>query len=376
MSLGLLVFSGLAACAEPRGEDVAIQLRPAGACEITSWAEACTDCVRFDHHVDLGSDEEVGFLVEDGTVDDVVRDRHGRYWVGQETHVNVYDSLGRFVRAVGQLGEGPLEFQYAQPTFVSSDGRVQIVDPLNMRITSVAPDFTVAEERPLPAPTQQAVGVFDGRRSVVQAWIPDADRIGLPLHLVEGRTIISSFGLRPGAEERREVSTPASARRVLATGADDQVLSAEFFAYEIDVWSTEGAFLGSVSGLPLNPEGLQPGPYTLENPPRNQIYDINVDESGRLWVALLMRREDWRSGVTEQIGPGGVVSLNPTDGDIASIYESRLDVIDPAACELVATTRRAGILLRFIDGETITQLVHAGGFYPRLRVWKVRYDEQ
>ena len=72
----------------------------------------------------LGSDEPgPGFLVDDGTLDDFVRDSLGNYRVGQGEQIKVFDAGGEFLRAVGRRGDGPMEFQRAEPVHVDAAGR-------------------------------------------------------------------------------------------------------------------------------------------------------------------------------------------------------------------------------------------------------------
>lgn len=121
---------------------------------------------------------------------------------------------------------------------------------------------------------------------VIQSWIATPDRIGLPLHVVSGREITESFGIPTHAEEQDGPRTAMSTRRVVTTDINENVYSAEYFAYNIDVWSRNGDFRGTISGPPLNETALIPGPCTYDNPPQNQLYAMRRRRS-RAYMACL-----------------------------------------------------------------------------------------
>lgn len=340
-------------------------------CVVRDVEAACTDCITLTHIAELGSDEQAGFLREDGTIDDIVRDRDGNFWVGQTTHINVYDSAGRFKGSVGREGEGPLEFLDAQPAHADRHGLVHVFDPGNLRITAITNQMTLASERPLPSYTMDMAPLADGEMWVIQSWIATPDRIGLPLHVVSGREITESFGIPTHAEEQDGPRTAMSTRRVVTTDINENVYSAEYFAYNIDVWSRNGDFRGTISGPPLNETALIPGPYTYDNPPQNQLYAMRVDAAGHIWLAFLMRRDNWRENVTEQVDGEGQVSLRPNDGTIHSVYNSRLDVLRPSDCRMVARHDYDGILMSFLADGSVAELRYADGHYPRIQIWQL-----
>ncbi len=343
-------------------------------CSLDS-VDVCRDCVRFSPAVELGTNEDRGFLQEDGTIDDIVRDAAGNYWVGQTTSVHVYSPDGAFIRSVGRAGEGPLEFQYAQPAHADRSNGVHIFDPLNLRISVVGPDFALLDERPLPAPTMDMAPLDDGDSYVVQSWIPAAGKIGHPLHVVKGRNVLHSFGVPAHERTQGDALTPMSARRVVAVGSQEHVFSAGYWEYSVDVWERDGTFIKSIRGPTLNPQELIPGPYSFDNPPRNQVFALHADDLGQLWVLMYVRRPDWKDNVTEQLGPNGALSLHMNDGTARSMYFSRVDVIDVKSCRLVASAARPGFFNGFLKDGEMTELTWYQGYLPRIQVWQVRVHQ-
>lgn len=380
--MGAIVAVGLFACSSPDAEIPAATrqwlkvVATRESCRIRDASSACPDCVRFQHLVRLGSEDGPGFLEDRGTIGDVVRDHRGNYWVSQRDHIKVFGPDGRFVASVGRAGPGPMEFQFAQPVHTDSAGRVHVYDGRNLRVSVIAPEFTLVEEQPVPFPAYRVAPLADGRRYVVQWWTPTADRLGLPLHIIVGREVVQSFGIVDGGDTGPQAITPMSARRVLATDPLGNVFSAPDYNYVIEAWTEQGSRIAIFEGPALNEPRVASGIWTFENPPANHIRDIRVDRSGRLWLSLRFRRSDWRQHVVERVRSDGRVRLELADGRVTSLYRGRVDVVDLATCALVASAWHEGMLLTFIEPDQILELHQSVDGVPYLDVWRLRFSER
>ena len=368
---------GVLACGSPDAEILAGSgtwleaVATRQSCPISGASSACSDCVRFKHVVRLGSEDGPGFLVDRGTIGDVVRDHRGNYWVSQGDHIKVFGPRGGMVASLGRAGAGPMEFQFAQPVHTDSGGRVHVFDGRNLRVSAIGPDFALAEEQAVPFPASRVTAVADGRRYVVNWWTATADRLGLPLHLTEGRQVIRSFGIGEGEEVGPRALTTMSARRVLTTGPAGYVFTAPDYEYVVEVWTEQGSRIAVFEGPTLNVSPVVSGAWSVDNPPANRIRDMHVDRAGRLWLSVRVRRPNWRNGVVERVRPDGRVGLDPVDGRLSSLYQARVDVVDLATCSLVASTRHDGILLTFVEPDLILELYQTVDGVPYLDVWQL-----
>lgn len=224
-----------------------------GECRLdTASADApCASCLDLELATTLGTEEDEGFLVDRGTLGDIVRDQNGNYWVGQRDQIKVFDSAGTFVAAVGRAGQGPMEFAFAQPMHTDSAGRVHVFDNRNARVSIIGSDLNLHEARRLPATAVFAMTpVADGDQYAIQAWIPDPPHIGLPLHIVGDGEIIRSFGagIEPDSEPDSDVDELDSftAQRRLTTDSHGNVFSSHYYDYVVEAWSPDdGSRIGS-----------------------------------------------------------------------------------------------------------------------------------
>lgn len=340
-------------------------------------AEPCASCIQLDLATTLGATDGAGFLTDRGTLGDIVRDDSGRYWVGQRDQVKLFDSTGTFLAAVGRAGQGPMEFDFAQPMHTDSIGRVHIFDIGNARVSVITPDLTLHEEKRLPATAVPAMTpVADGNRYAIQAWLPDPERIGLPIHIVDGGEAVNSFGAGVKPEGDVEELNSFTAQRRLTTGPRGDIFSSHYYDYVVEAWSEDGSRLGRLNGPILHDGPRTPGPWTWENPPWNEIYDIMVDASNRLWIVFRYRRPDWRDGMVELPGPRGQVLLAPADGRLSSYYHSRIDVVDLQTCTTLASRWHDGVLMTFTEEGMVSEAAYDDVGREVVNIWRLTYARQ
>ena len=354
-----------------------------GTCELAQRA-ACEACIEFDLALRLGSEGEgPGLLTGSPTMQDVVQDRLGRYWVGQSDEIALFASNGEFLATIGREGQGPLEFLRARPFHLDSLNRVHVLDTNNMRLSVIGEDLSLAGETAIPAGyLSDIVGERSAERYVIQSWIPSAERFGFPLHRLSDGEIVSSFGVSPVADGARRLDQEPldafAAQRELALGVGGNVVSAHLWDYIVESWSEDGSRNGKLLGRTLD-DGLrgEPGPWSINNPPWHGVRDIWVDRDDRLWILLAYRRLDWEDRVIEVIQPNGDVGLEFPEG-LSSVYRSRVEVVDPLDCYTIASGWfEDGLLGRFVRGgplgdtASVAKASYGPGGDPLVDVWNV-----
>ncbi|MDE2876744.1 MAG: hypothetical protein OXU69_02625 [Gemmatimonadota bacterium] len=347
--VGLALLVALAACAEEEARESGSFF--GDGCVLDLEAPLCENCLEFAHVTRLGSDElGPGFLVDRGTLENVVRDNRGNYWVGQQEQIKVFDAEGTFRRSVGRGGEGPMEFGRAAPMHADAAGRVHVVDAYNLRISVIDEAFTLVEEKTLPAVSEIAA-LNDGVRYVVQASIEGPERTGMPLHIIGGSGVLKSFGAGEGPGE---ASWLGSDDLRLAGGPEGRVFAAHPLEYAIEAWSQEGVRLGALRGEPpLNAETSPREPPSPDNPPPSGVFRIRADSGGLLWVSLLILRSDWLDTLVRIMGAeSGDIPPNAAQDVLTGMYQGRLDVIDLATCTLVASQLHDQMLV-LLDDRTV-----------------------
>ncbi len=333
-------------------------------------SRACTDCMMVTRLVVLGDTSGPGLLLDEAL--DVLRDSAGRYWVSQRGAPKVFSASGVFLRQVGRPGEGPMEFVYPRLIHVDGQGRVHIFDR-NQRETIVDSAFNLAETAQMPALFEHAVPVDSGHMYVANLWLPTAEAIGLPLHLVSAGKIARSFGVVPGRDTT--ALTHLSAQRVLAVDRSGRVLAVKPYQYRIEAWSIDGRRVGGLAGPQLNPVDMPVGDFSPDVPPPNRIFAARVDSHGRLWLATWQRKEQWLEALEERVQRDGSVGWFPKDGTMsyASIYRGRVDVIDLDTQRIIARRDGAELFMGFV-GDDLLEVQYDPDGSPRPAVWQVELN--
>jgi hypothetical protein len=300
----------------------------------------------------------------------VTLDSLGRYWVGQRGVVKVFDSTGRFLQVVGRPGRGPMEFVRPQPLYADDSARVHILDPANLRETVIGPGVLLHTERPIPTPWGRAVHIQGAERLVLNAMVQTANLFGQPLHVVEGSRILHSFGV-PEVEGSPPIN-PFNSRRVLAVGAEHYVFSAPYYDYLVEAWTETGRRITGFSGPALNDKPPVPGAFTPENPPPAQIWAMQLDDAGRLWVAIVDPKDDWRDRMSEVVLPDGDIRLQPAKEDPRFLANGRIDVIDLNRAAIIASAQTEQILTAFVGDGLGVEFRDPDEGTPHLIMWRLR----
>ncbi len=332
----------------------------------------CSDCLELKATVTLGADSGQGFLEDKGAIDYVVRDRVGRYWVGQRGGVKIYSASARFIRLVGSRGQGPFEFEFAQPVAVDEAGMVRILDPRLGRETVVRSDFSLFSDASVPVGFSDAAWFpGQGSRYVVAKWIATPDRVGYPLHVVSDSEIELSFGVTPRADT--SVMSPNASERVVTVTSDGIVLSAMLDQYVVEAWDSTGRRVVGFELPGLNESVVRPGVWSWENPPPNHVGAISPYDDRFLLVITRHRRHNWKDLVVERVSADGMPYLSAANGQVPSVYRSRIDILDLDTATIVASTWYDGWLMRFVEPRNVLHIDYTEDGEPLLRLLDIVY---
>ena len=331
--------------------------------DILESSATCGSCITVERIVALGDTIGPGYINWSRyvTIDD-----SGNYWVGQQQEgvVKVWDVEGRFLRQVGRRGDGPMEFHRPAPVRTDSEGRVHIVDLDTGRETVVNADFSYYSDNSLrPGYYQLAVPLAEDGRYLVNMSRITAELVGLPLHIVDGLAILHSFGMETG------ISLLRDPLRVLTIDGQGRIYSAQPDNYLIQVWSQSGRRILGLRGPTLNEKEAVSALWSPDNPPRNQIYAMQVDDEQRLWVISFVLKDDWQDHMEERVMPNGQIAYGPTDDNLREIYQSRIDLIDLTSGSLIATGHHAPLLEAFVGPGLMLENVSHERHDPQMLVW-------
>jgi len=340
---------------------------------ISGGVDICATCIDVQVMAVLGDTSGDGYVVQH--TEAVVRDRLGRFWVGQQAgSIRVFDRSGTFIKQVGRPGQGPLEFVSPQPVYADAEGLVHIVDAGNLRESIVDKDFALVRDGRLPARFGAIAKIGDADGYVINGWIGTTDAVGMPIHIVRGQELERSFGL--AGSSVGSTLDPFTIRRILAVDRQDRIFSTEVYEYTIEAWDSAGHRLQGWKGAALNARTPSPGRWTIESPPPSRIEGMQVDDAGRLWILSVQVKENWRELMDEELLPTGQLALRMKPGySSTSLYSSRIEVLDLNSGSLIASRDYPNIFVAFIGDSLLLETIEEKSGTPRLAVWRADFIE-
>ena len=262
-----------------------------------------------------------------------------------------------------------MEFQRPAPVRTDGEGRVHVFDLDTGRETAWNADFSFESSRSVyPGGGHIAVPLGEDGRYLLNMPRTRDGSVGTPLHIVDGMETLHSFDRMAGLD------APGYAHRVLAVGRQRRIYSARTEEYLIQIWSESGRRILGLRGPRLNEREPSREPWSPDNPPRQQMYAMQVDDQQRLWVIGSVRKDDWQDHMEYRVMPNGRVAYGPTDDDMKAIFEMRIELIDLASGSLIATGRHDALFEAFIGDGLVIETVDNERAYPQIVVWRLGYD--
>ena len=227
------------------------------------------------------------------------------------------------------------------PIFASTSGGAVVVDQGNGRLTLIDTLGRMRTYADVRGVVSGGLALPDGRL-VINAQYPPGDRLGRPLHVIDGRGIVRSIG--PAAGRVGPIETPLF--RALAAARDGHFWVSPRDTYELSLNDS----LGRVTATLTRPfSSPPPGPSATA---AFGISSIHEDANGYLWVAFIRR------GSTPDVKPDERMT-SATLRALSAGLTSTIDVIDPM--------RGAVIFSQTFDGP-------GRPFISDSLVWRYRED--
>lgn len=289
-----------------------------------------------------------------GSSASVVRDSRGRYYAGPndvDGRVNVYDAAGRFVRTLGRPGRGPGELFRVSELAMAPGDSLHVFDFGNLRQTVFTPDGRVARTVHVPGTVYTAIPRPNGE-VIAQFHVPSASLAGYTVHRLDrnGRFLRSFAELRGGYRRSDWTAT----FRPMAPAADGGVWVAYPNRYEIELWSADGRLRRTLvrDASWFRPWSAESNRDPRRQRPRPAIVGIRQDAAGRLWVSMRIADPRW-TPAPRVVGEEG--TIQPPEAD--RLFDTLVEVIDPASGRLIARAGNPGPPLAFIADDLVYRIV-------------------
>ncbi|MDP2956353.1 MAG: hypothetical protein Q8N53_08020 [Longimicrobiales bacterium] len=340
-------------CATPASPQEGIEVR---------GGPTCAECrVVLEPYLSLGGGVSPGI---GGSPFWMARDAAGRFWVTTPMvpgEIGVYGQDGKILTTLGGVGQGPSEFLTTRQ--ILAVGRtVSVLDPVNQRETVFDLDFHVVRTAFIQGYVNEALALNDSIRVFnINLWTPE--RVGYPLHLVDGRgSLVASFGY---VEEVARQDMPLRGWRVLAASSGGKFWAARASQYLLERWTVAGEKrLSIVRSVPW----FRPHDDYSMTPPPPLIGALWEAPDGLLWVAIRVADPEWERAMEIRPGrPKRVVNYN-------KFYDTILEVIDPEKGEVLASRRVDPFLEHFLGGGLMASYREDESGWPFVQVWRISMD--
>lgn len=273
---------------------------------------------------------------------------------------------GQLQGVIGRVGEGPGEFHNLGQVRVD-DHYAYLIDQRQRRVTVLElDDLSFDRTFRLPA-VPGDLAVLSTGRLVLAMDVATPEHAGHPYHLIDrDGSFLRSFG---GAGGVYRSDRSHLLQRVVAPDRRPGLFwGATVHRYQLTLMDESGAVRRSLERrepwFEPHERGVIADP---SDPPRPRLHHIRMDSAGRLWVLIQIPAERWREGLVERTTPRGQTYW--TIGDESRFLDTVVEVIDPAAGEVIARGRFDPLFRHFAsDGTAVSYGEDAGGV-PFIRVW-------
>ncbi|WP_420127233.1 hypothetical protein [Longimicrobium sp.] len=330
----------------------------------------CPGC-RLELHrvVELGDAQGPGRL--DQTLASWAADSRGRILLasGWQVPVRVFGADGRFAGTIQPTLPGdtlPLSIGLVA---VTAGDTVNLVDDLRgLHLVLHADGNLVRTHTPTPLRPASMRLLLPGGRAVGTGTVATRDNVGYPLHLLgPDGAVLRSFG----ADVAEDVPGQSMDLRKLALAGPDAVWAGHLTRFGIERWTLDGERQAAlVRDVPWF------APYTdmrwrPDQAPHPILMALRQDAAGRLWSVVRVADERWRDA-RPLIADTLLARRNPAaQYDPEELYDTMVEVIDPACGRVLLSRRFPGLIAGFLDDGRMVSWSDRPGAHPRLTVWRV-----
>ncbi|MEW5927478.1 MAG: hypothetical protein AB1941_08335 [Gemmatimonadota bacterium] len=290
---------------------------------------------------------------------------------GLRRPVSVFGPDGRFLRTLGDSVAADSLAPVFRLATVGRGDTVHLVDDRNLRRLVLGPDFhPVRSVATSPFALNSGMALLlpdDGM--LLTGIIRTRENIGYPLHLAgRGGEIVRSFGTdAPEDTPESEINY-----RRLAHAGPGRAWSGHMTRYVLERWTLDGR-----RELRIERDAPWFAPYadvrrlSPADPPRPMLMAVRQDAAGRLWTVVRVADPQWRRTVPSRSDTASRAPLTRPDTGLDDLYDTVVEVFDPACGRLLASERLPAFMIGFLDDEHLLEWRVNGAAPPRLGVWRV-----
>jgi hypothetical protein len=254
-----------------------------------------------------------------------------------------FSARGAFAGTLGRRGEGPGEYGSVRSVSIAGDTLFTYDFRLNRRSRWTLDGRFISAD-PIPPVLFGSSVVLDDGSFVISAPLRRPEAIGFPFHRFDrAGNWTNSFGpevtVRGGDDAQRLT-------RLIAAGSNNDFWASQRYEYSLEHFTAQGEALTRVTRRTAwFPGPSEIRPVSPDAPPLPNIRSLRVDEQGLIWVLITVADGNWRERFRESAA-GGVMDYN-------GVFDSIIEVIDPASWRLLVSRRFDPYFTGFIDDRHV-----------------------
>lgn len=279
----------------------------------------------------------------------------------------VFDSAGRYLRALGRMGSGPGEFNNVASITRLPNDSVLIFDNALQRVSLFDPDLRFI--RSSQAPKVLAFGVLPVEPPLLlfNGAINTRSSIGLPLHLFRGTELVRSFG-----SLRASLTSLGQLQRVMAYSTQGVWTISARGRPILELWDpSSGTLLRSINLSQAWPD-LMPNQIDAHSrspqKPATRVSGLWVTDS-IIWLMIARADARWRSALRSARSEDGSEIMISDDGPMS--YDTVIQAFDERTGRLLATRTVDDLLKVVAVGDVVTSERSAKDGREITDVWRV-----
>lgn len=277
----------------------------------------------------------------------VRRGESGEYWVlSQRMGPRVYGPRGNYLRTIGRTGRGPGEYNAVDDLVWLPGDSVLVVDGVNRRATVISFDGRVQRTIQMPATFLNLFVLEWPGRLMGSATMATPAAAGHGLHLVDfsGTNVRVHRSFSPGEGTLRPSDRTTTYHFIAGTKNRD-LLSSTPHSFAVYSWSATGYLVSTLvrRGPSLPDKVPDQDVGNPRTPPSPAVAGLMVDEEGLIWLFVRVPARTWRDAWST-LPPGSAEASRRQIG-WSKLFNTRIEVIDPARAEVVARVEMPGLVI-------------------------------
>ena len=286
----------------------------------------------------------------------------------------VFGVDGRFLQALGRIGDGPGEFRSPAALLVGAGDSIFLLDASSRTMTVWTPNLRLARttrlDHRLKSTPNPAVYLTEGRIAA-NVEVPKEDSLGPALQIIDrGGIVVHQFGDEHRVRRRWidgwwNMKTLGWARGGFWSGT-------MVFEYRMERWDSSGARQQTIL---RQPEWFQRYDTLLGRSPDTRpspvLIQVREDSQGLLWAIVLVPDSNWAEGLSASPvrGEGGTAIYQTEDPE--RVMDSYIEVMDPRSGRLLLSRRFDGLFTFLINDTLVGKATEIGEGVPAVEVYQV-----